>query len=158
LPPPDPKRVATSVNKGHGRVEKRTLRTTSILTLQQKWPGLKQGFELRRERRLKGKTTVEVVYGITSLSPDEADAEKLLVFVRDHWRIENKLHYVRDVTLGEDACRVHSGSAPQVLAALRNCVIHLLAGVEADSCQEAIEELQIEPNKAMDLIGAPHFE
>lgn len=158
MPPPDPKRVAMSVNKGHGRVEKRTLRTTSILTLQQKWPGLKQGFELRRERRLKGKTTVEVVYGITSLSPDEADAEKLLVFVRDHWYIENKLHYVRDVTLGEDACRVHSGSAPQVLAALRNCVIHLLAGVQVASCQEAIEELQINTNKAMDLIGAPHFE
>jgi hypothetical protein len=49
-----------------------------------------------------------------------------LELVRGHWRIENQLHYVRDVTVGEDACRVRSGSAPQVLAALRNCVVALL--------------------------------
>lgn len=155
LPPPASDRVATTVDKGHGRHEIRTLRTTSILTLQQKWTGLKQGFELRRERRIKDKTTIEVVYGITSLSPDEADAAKLLVFVRDHWNIENKLHYVRDVTLREDASRVRKGSAPQVLAAFRNAVVHLLAEVEADSRPEAIEQLQINPAQAMTLIGVP---
>jgi hypothetical protein len=147
--------MATTVDKGHGRTEKRTLRTTSILTLTHKWPGLKQGFELRRERRIKGKTTVEVVYGVTSLSPQEADAAKLLVFVRDHWKIENELHYVRDVTLGEDACRVRSGAAPQVLAALRNALVHLLAGVDAESCPAAIELLQVNPTQAMKLIGVP---
>jgi predicted transposase YbfD/YdcC len=150
--------VAISVDKGHGREEKRTLRTTSTLTLQQKWPGLVQGFELRRERRTKGKTTVEVVYGITSLSTDQADAAKLLVFVRDHWKIENKLHYIRDVTLGEDACRVRSGSAPQVLAALRNAVVHLLAGMMTDHCPEAIELMQIDPDQARNLIGIPQSE
>jgi Transposase DDE domain len=150
--------VITSADKGHGREEKRTLRTTSTLTLQHKWPGLKQGFELRRERRIKGETTVEVVYGITSLSPDKADAAKLSVFVRDHWKIENKLHYVRDVTLREDACRVRSGSAPQVLAALRNGIVHILAGVEANHCPEAIEILQTDKDKAMKLIGIPQCE
>ena len=63
-------------------------------------------FELTRERKEKGKTTVEVAYGITSLGPEEADAAALLGLVRQHWRIENCLHWVRDVTLGEDACRV----------------------------------------------------
>lgn len=126
-----------------------------MLTAGSKWPGLKQGIELRRERRVKGKVEVEVSYAITSRSPDEANAERLLVFVRDHWTIENQLHYVRDVTLGEDACRVRTGSAPQVLAALRNAVVHLLAGVPADSNPAAIETLQLNPDHAQRLIGIP---
>jgi len=146
------------VEKGHGRVEKRTLQTTHILTAGQKWKGLQQGFQITRERTVKGKTTVEVVYGITSLSADRADAAALLVYLRDHWRIENGLHYVRDVTLGEDACRVRSRSAPQVLAAMRNVVVHLLASVDAKSRPEAIEQLQIDPEQAKRLIGIPQCE
>jgi predicted transposase YbfD/YdcC len=128
------------------------------LTLGQKWKGLKQGFEITRERTIQGKQTIEVVYGITSLSPDQADAETLLTSLRNHWRIENELHYVRDVTLGEDACRVRSGNAPQVLAGLRNAVIHLLAQVEAKSCPEAIEMLQVHPEEAKRLIGITQTE
>ena len=127
-----PGRVATSQDKGHGRRERRELRTTPSLTVNQKWKGLKQGFRLTRERTIGGQKTVEVIHGITSLSMDRANAAALLKYVRDHWRIENQLHYVRDVTLREDACRVRSGSAPQILAALRNSVVHLLAQVEAE--------------------------
>ena len=76
-----------------------------------KWTGLNQGLRITRERT-GGKKTVEVVYGITSLSAERANAAALLVFLRDHWQIENGLHYVRDVTLGEDACRVRTGAAP----------------------------------------------
>jgi predicted transposase YbfD/YdcC len=119
----------------------------------QKWKGLKQGFRLTRERTIGGKKTVEVVHGITSLSADRADASTLLGYVRDHWRIENQLHYVRDVTLREDACRVRSGGAPQVLAALRNSVIHLLTEVDAESQPAAIETLQTQPERARQLIG-----
>ena len=111
-----------------------------------------------RERTEKGKTTVEVAYGITSLPPERADAARLLAVVRDHWRIENCLHYVRDVTLGEDACRVRKGSAPQVLAALRNAVVHLLAGVEAESRAAAIERLAVRPNEALALLERPPLE
>jgi hypothetical protein len=68
------------------------------------------------------------------------------------------LHYVRDVTLGEDACRVRRGTAPQVLAALRNAVVHLLAEVGAGSRPEAIERLQIHHNEARKLIGIPQAE
>ncbi len=96
--------------------------------------GIKQGFRVTRERMVKGVRTVEVVHGITSLSAERADAATLLGLIRDHWRIENPLHYVRDVTLGEDACRVRKGTAPQVLAALRNAVVHLLSRVRAKSC------------------------
>jgi predicted transposase YbfD/YdcC len=139
-------------------LEERTLRTTSILTVTEKWKGMKQGFEITRERTVDDKTTVEVVYGMTSLSADRADAAALLVHVRDHWKIENKLHYVRDVTFREDACRVRSGTAPQVLAAIRNTVVHLLKDVEAKSCPEALEVLQIHPEEAKRLIGIPQIE
>lgn len=119
---------------------------------------MKQGFEITRERTTRGVRAVEVVYGITSLPPDRADAATLLALLRAHWRIENELHYVRDVTLGEDACRVRSGHAPQVLAALRNAVVHLLADVPADSRPEAIEILQVRPHLARQLIGIPQDE
>ena len=158
LPPPPSGKEATSIDKAHGRLEKRTLRTTQILTRHALWPGLKQGFELKRERTVRGETTVEIVHGITSLSVEEADAKRLLALVRDHWKIENSLHYVRDVTLGEDACRVRRGTAPQVLAALRNSVVHLLQGVEAESRAAAIEHLSVKPNEAMTLIGLPEIE
>jgi len=67
------------------------------------------------------------------LSTCEGLGIRLLAYLRNHWRIENELHSVRDVTLGEDACRVRSGDAPQVLAAIRNAVIHLLGKVKAKS-------------------------
>jgi predicted transposase YbfD/YdcC len=118
---------------------------------------LKQGFELRRERTVGGKTTVEVVYGITSLSGEQADAKRLLGLVRDHWKVENCLHYVRDVTLGEDGSRVRKGSAPQVLAAVRNVVIHLLAGVDASSNAAAIRRLNNHPEEALALLDLPQL-
>lgn len=131
------------------------MRTTSILTLTDKWPGLAQGLEITRERREKGKTTVEVVYAMTSLHPEEADAKRLSGLVREHWGIENGLHYVRDVTLGEDACRVRKGAASQVLAALRNAIIHLLAGVDAPSHAAAIRRFNAHPEEALNLLDLP---
>ncbi len=107
---------------------------------------------------MKGKTSVEVVHGVTSLTEDEADARRLSVFVRQHWHIENRLHYVRDVTLGEDACRVRKGSAPQVLAALRNACVHLLSGVAAESRAAATERLAARPSEALCLLGLPPLE
>jgi predicted transposase YbfD/YdcC len=151
-------KTAHSTDKGHGRLEQRTLRTTTILTLHQKWPGLAQGFELTRTRTIKGETTVEVIYGITSLQAEEADARRLLGLTRGHWGIENKLHYVRDVTLGEDGCRVRKGSAPQVLAAVRNVVIHLIANVEGSSRAAAIRRLNNHPEEALALLDLPQLQ
>lgn len=151
-------RQATTIDKGHGRIEKRTLRTTPILTAHGRWKGLKQGFRITRARTIRGVSTVEVVHGITSLSTERAEARALLEWVRSHWRIENQLHYVRDVTLREDACRVRRGAAPQVLAALRNAVVHLLPTVPAKTRPEALEWLQMHPEYAQKLIGIPQCE
>ena len=150
--------MATTIEKGHGRLEKRTLRTTTILTKQQEWAGLKQGFELVRECTAKGKTTVEVVYGIVSLSPERADAKRILELKRGHWGIENRLHYRRDVTMGEDASRIRTGGAPQVMAALRNTVVHVLSEVVAPSLAAAMRTMGNCLSKALGILGLPQIE
>jgi len=116
------------------------------------WPEVGQVFELERVRVLKHKTEVEAVYGITSLSREEADAARLLALVRGHWGIENGSHHVRDVTLGEDGCRVRTGGAAQVLAAVRNAAVHLLEEVDAPSKAAATRHLNIHPEDALPLI------
>jgi predicted transposase YbfD/YdcC len=133
------------------------LRRTTILTKTQDWAGLKQGFELTRERTVKGVTTRETVHGITSLSVEQADATRLLELTRGHWEIENGLHYKRDVTLGEDASRVRRAAAPQVMASLRNCIIHLLDNT-ADSLAAAVRTMSNCFDKALALLGLPQLE
>jgi Transposase DDE domain len=90
------------------------------------WKDLGQVYRITRERWADDEHTVEVAYRITSLRPEQAGAARLLQLDRGHWGIENGLHHVRDVTLGEDACRVRSGDAPQLLAAARNLALGLL--------------------------------
>ena len=92
---------AQSVEQGHGRREIRTLHTLPIVQADWDWPGLKQVCRLVSQVYRKGSWEVEVHYKITSLSTTQAKAKDLLVLSRSHWGIENRLHYVRDVTLGE---------------------------------------------------------
>jgi hypothetical protein len=77
-------------------------------------------------RELPGKTSCEIVYAITSLPRERAGPEHLLALVRQHWAIENRLHWRRDVALHEDASRIRSGNAPQAIAALRNTMLRLV--------------------------------
>jgi len=90
------------------------------------WPGLAQVCRLTRARVVRGRISHETVYAITSLAAEKAGAARLLELSREHWGIENKLHYVRDVTCREDQARTNAGHAPQVLAALRNATLTLL--------------------------------
>ncbi len=116
------------------------------------WPEVGQVFELERVRVQKDKSTVEVVWGITSLSRERADAWALLGRIRGHWGIENGLHYVRDETLGEDRCRVRKGNGAQLLAALRNACVHLLEKVQARSKAAATRRLAARPKEALLLL------
>lgn len=147
--------TARTCNKGHGRIETRTLTTTTWLNGYLDWPQVGQVFRLVRERRVKGQTTVEVVYGITSLSRSKADAPRLLGLTRTHWGIENGLHYTRDETLGEDRCRVRKGNSPQVLASLRNVAVHLLRGIDAPSAAAAVREMAAYPHETLKLLHDP---
>jgi predicted transposase YbfD/YdcC len=140
------------VDKGHGRLEIRTLESTTVLNDYLDWPGVSQVFRLTRIRKVKGVGTTEVVYGITSLSRQKANAEALIGYVRSHWGIENRLHHVRDVTFGEDGCRVRSGSAPQILAAIRNLTIPLLREIQPKNIAAAMRHLAAKPRKALKLV------
>lgn len=125
--PLDLKRAQT-IDKGHGRLETRSIavRTTLPTRLDQNWPGITAICRIERIRALKDRCTREVVYAITSLPADKLDPAHLLQLSRDHWQIENGLFHVRDVTFGEDASRVRSGSAPQAMAELRNTSLTLI--------------------------------
>ena len=116
----------TTCDKGHGRLEKRTLRTTTALVDYLDWPDVAQVGQVEAEVTRDGHTTRDVRYFITSVPRALADAVQMLHWVRGHWSIENRTHYVRDVTLGKDASRVRQGSGPQVLAAVRNAALGLL--------------------------------
>jgi hypothetical protein len=117
---------ATTLDKGHGRRERRTLQPTTALNECLNWPGVGQVGQVESEVTRDGKTTREVRTFITSAPRSEADAGILLKWARDHWSIENRSHYVRDVTMDEDASRIRKGSGPQVMAAVRNAAIGLL--------------------------------
>jgi len=93
-----------------------------------------------------------VAYGITSLPREKADAKMLLKLTRDHWGIENRLHWVRDMTLGEDACRVRTGTAPQLLAAFRNTTIAVLRQTDCPNIAAQLRRHAANPTLALALI------
>ena len=93
-------------------------------------------------------------YGITSLRPQEAGAEQLELLWRRHWTIENRDHYVRDVTMGEDACQVHTGHAAHALAALRNAILSLLRWKGWTNIAAAIRHYAASVLRSLELIGA----
>ena len=144
---------ATTTDKKHGRVERRTLTsTTSLGGGYLDWPHLGQCFMLVRERTVKGKaTTRETVFGITSLPRARADAERLLKLVRSHWSVEALFH-VRDVTFGEDACRVRSGAAPYALSALRNAASTMLEQGGIGNKAAALRRHAAHPAEALALV------
>jgi predicted transposase YbfD/YdcC len=115
-------------NKGHGRLERRTLTVSHALKEYLDWPFAEQVFQLERYVREMGtgKVRREVVYGVTSLTAAEASPERLQTLVRGHWQIENGLHYRRDETMREDWYRVRQGHAPEAMALLNNLVLGLL--------------------------------
>ena len=114
-----------------------------------------QVFELGRHVITKktGKERVEVVYGVTSLRPERATPGRLLELVRGHWQIENKSHWVRDVTFDEDRSQVRCGNIPQIMAALRNTVIGLLRWAGQTNIAAACRRLAAQPAQALALIG-----
>ena len=156
LPPTgDRQETARTVDIGHGRIEQRNITTSEALVGYSDWPGLAQVFELGRYV-ITQKTTeerVEVVYGVTSLSPERGTPERLLELVRGHWQIENQSHWVRDVTFDEDRSQVRCGNIPQVMAALRNTTIGLLRGAGYSNIAAACRRFAAQPDLALTLIG-----
>jgi len=140
---------------GHGRIEERILTSSDELKGYSDWPGLHQVFELTRTvvSKKTGEVSKETVYGITSLSPDEASASRLNNLVRSHWHIENKVHWVRDVVYDEDRSQVRCGNTPQVMSAIRNTVIGLMRYSGITNIASACRMYSAKPKMALRLIG-----
>lgn len=147
-------RSATVTSKGHGRLEARTLTTSSQLNDFLDWPFLQQVFKLERYITISktGKTRHEIVYGITSLPSEQASPCQLLQMLRSYWKIENCLHYPRDVTLHEDQTRFKKQSAAHIMAIINNLVLALIAKSDFPFVPSARRYFAAHPDAAFDLL------
>lgn len=150
----------------HGnRIEERVLRASTALVGcykgsndddgEELWAGLRQVLRIERTitNKRNGRTTSEIAYAITSLPPQRATPNQLLRAWREHWHIENKLHWVRDVTFDEDRSTVRAGSIPQVMAALRNVAISLLRLLGAANIAKACRFYAARPDQVLAALG-----
>ncbi len=119
------------------------------------WPVLQQVFRLDRKTVIlkTGEVRQETVYGLTSLSFIRAGADRLLQLTRVHWQIENRSHWVRDVTFGEDRSQVRKGTLPQMMAAWRNVVIGLLRHQRFRFIPDGFDFFSARPLEALTVVG-----
>lgn len=134
-------------DRGHGRTEKRSLWRFPVPTNDplRGFPSARQMIMVARERRTLdgnpiGPDPTEITYAITSCLMDQASPAQLATWIRGHWGIENRAHWVRDVTFDEDRSRVRTGSGPRVMASLRNLAISLLRIGGATNIAEALRD------------------
>jgi predicted transposase YbfD/YdcC len=147
-------RSATCLNKGHGRHEKRVITTSTDLRdwFAKEWSGIEQVFRIQRWVRRKGHISQEVLYGITSLSPTQADARQVGELVRAHWSIENRLHWRRDVTLQEDRSQVRTRHVPALLALLNCTVLTLMDLLGVRNVAARMRRYAARPWEALQLL------
>ena len=139
--------------RGHGRVETRRVRLTAV-GAGIGFPHARLAIQVQRRRRAIGSRswTGETVYAITSMNWRQARADLVADAIRGHWRIENELHWVKDVVLGEDACRVRTEGGPQLLAGLRNAALRLLRRSGIRQIAAGLRHLAAFPEKAIQLV------
>ena len=156
-----PERTARQVNVGHGRIEVRTMRASNELNdyLADRWPGVQQVFQVERtitRRSRQGtQTTHERVYGLTSLPADRASPAQLLMSLRAHWRIENRNHWRRDATLGEDRLQLACKPAALVMAVLNCLILALFDRMHCTNCRQAMRTFDAHPEQALALLRSP---
>ncbi len=143
------------MDKGHGRIETRRIWSSAELKEYIEFPHHQQVVRIERlVTDLAGNLLRhEVVSGITSLTPEKADPERLLKISREHWGIENKLHYVRDVTYDEDRCRIRTKSGPRVMATLRNLAIGIMRLQKHSNIAKAVRHYAAKQHLTLSLIG-----
>ncbi len=141
-------------NKGHGRLEVREIWTSTQMNefFEKDWAGIAQVFMIRRKIKEKGEERIETVYGITSVPRKNANAMRLLDLNRKHWHVENRLHYRRDMTLGEDASQVRSRGAPEVIAALNGGIVALMDFLCVKNVAKQMRHYCAQPREALQLL------
>ena len=148
------------VNKGHGRLEMRTIMTSEMLNAYAAWPGLAQVYRLERQFQWRRngscyRSSCEVEFGITSLTRKEARPAHLLRIRRAHWGIETGLHYRRDVTLKEDATRMTVGNTGKVMASINNLVLTLIRQAKFQNAAQARRWFAAHIPQAFALLTTP---
>jgi predicted transposase YbfD/YdcC len=127
----------------HGRIEQRAIWTSTRLNDYLEFPGVDQVFVIERTitDKKSGKTTTETVYGITSHTPETADAAKVLAYNRGHWSIENGCHYILDWNWNEDRCTIRTGHGPENTTALRRFATGIIKARSRDSVSATLQRL-----------------
>jgi predicted transposase YbfD/YdcC len=154
LPPLD-MRTATTLDKGHGRVEVRRLLASTALNDYLPWPHLAQVVMIARTWWERGTRHESVRYALTSLPAAVAGADRLLTLARGHWQIENGVHYVKDVTLGEDRSTIRAGHGPSVMAMVRDAVVSVLHQAGWRTIAERLRYYSGNVRAALTLLGIP---
>jgi predicted transposase YbfD/YdcC len=140
-------------DRGHGRVEIRTLKAVSVKRFG--FPHAAQVIQVTRKRRELHTTRWQTVtvYAITSLPFEQARPARLADLLRGHWTIENGLHWVRDVTFAEDASQIRTGNAPHVMAILRNLAIGVLCRAGPVNVAAALRRHARDPHRPLATLG-----
>lgn len=156
-----PERQTRRVAVGHGRIEVCQMRVSSELNgyLADRWPAVQQVFQVERTVTRRGRsgtcTTTEVVCGLTSVPASRASPEQLLDWLRAHWRIENRSHWRRDATLGEDRLQLSCKPAAVVMAALNCIILALFDHFHVTNCRQAMRTYNAHPERALALLCQP---
>ncbi len=147
-------RSLTTTTKGHGRLERRTITASTELRewFGRDWCGIEQVFRIERVVSKRELSSRQVVYGITSLSPQQAGPGEIGRIVRAHWAIENRLHWRRDVTLGEDASQVRTAQVPAMVALLNSAVLTLMDLLQISNVAAARRRFAACPAEALRLV------
>jgi predicted transposase YbfD/YdcC len=139
----------------HGRIEVRTLKVAAVAGLC--FPHAAQAIQVtRRVRAPGGRWRTVTVYAVTSLALGTASPAQLAGWLRGHWKIENRLHWVRDVTFGEDASHARTGSLPRVMASLRNLAIGALRLAGHPNLAAALRQTGRDPARPLTILGLTH--
>jgi predicted transposase YbfD/YdcC len=143
----------TSTGRAHGRVERRVVKVMTVAT-GIVFPHARQAIQItRKTRRLNSKKwRTEVVYAVTSLAFEQAAAAEIAAWIRGHWTIENRLHWVRDVTYDEDRFQVRTGTGPRAMASLRNLAVSILRIAGVTNIAQATRHHAWDPLRPLNLL------
>ncbi|WP_447006707.1 ISAs1 family transposase [Saccharothrix isguenensis] len=147
-------------DRGHDRTELRTVRVAPLGDPgfgEVDFPHAAHAFLVERYRtcHATGRRGAYAALGVTSLTGDDAHPARIADLLRGHWRIENRLHWVRDVTYGEDASRIRTRNGPRVMASLRNLAINALRHTGHTNIAKGLRTMARNPRRPLQLLGIP---
>ncbi len=150
-----PQSQATTIEKGHGRIETRIINCLSLQPGQVSFPCAQQIFSIERlfTDYLGNIKSSEKIVGITSLSQNQAGPDRLLDLNRKHWTIENKIHYVRDVSMNEDASRIRKGNGPRLMATFKNLTMSFFRIAGSNKIAEKLLQFKLDKKSLFKFVG-----